>query len=76
VLSGQLSKQNLTAPCSGSEEVSKAHRLLYHSILGLRLKKEKKEQQAGSESKVERSYPAGVQGYLPHKKTPPGWTLQ
>ena len=47
--------------------VFKAHRLVYHSTLGLSVKKEEKRSQAS----VHR-----LQGYIAHKKLPPPRTLQ
>ena len=56
--------------------VFKAHRLLYHSTLGLRViqKKEKKLDSWHSCASWSRLVP--IQGYLAHKKQPPSRTLR
>ena len=51
--------------------VSKAHRLLYHSTLGLRVIKMTKKS-GGAGELADRQ----VQGYLAHKKLPPPRSLQ
>jgi len=55
--------------------VFKAQRLVYHSTLGFRVIKKKKNSQL-SRTRFAPGMSQGLQGYLAHKKPPPPRTLQ